>query len=271
LPRVQVKQLQLHYAAGGDGPAVVLLHELGGSAETWADLQPSLMTGGFRAVALDLRGAGRSDVSSIPYSLPDLAEDVLGLMDVLGLSQAFLVGLAVGGLLALQIAVTCRSRVLGLVLLDTPLAVPEGNKAYARQRAETVRREGMAAVVDQSISRSFPPPVAASCPEAMSAYRARFLQNNPQGYVLATLAALQGDFRETAPSLELPALVLVGEHDLLFPPEQAKMLAEALPQSTYHVIPGAGHFPPLQTPELVCNLVVPFLRQCVTRKHRGQC
>ena len=270
MPKVRINELQLHYVAGGDGPAVMLLHELGGSTETWTDLRPSLMSAGFRAVALDLPGAGRSEVPATPYSLADLADDVLGLMDVLGLSQAFLVGLAVGGLLALQMAVTSRSRVLGLVLLDATLAIPEGNKAYARHRAETALRDGMAAEVDQSISRSFPPPVAAVCPEAMSAYRIRFLRNSPQGYAFASMAALEADFRRVAPGIDFPALVLVGEHDLLFPPELAQILAETLPQSTYHVIPGAGHFPPLQTPALVCRLVTPFLRQCVGRETRSE-
>jgi 3-oxoadipate enol-lactonase len=117
----------------------------------------------------------------------------------------------------------------------------------------------MAAVVDQSISRSFPPPVAAACPQALSRYRARFLRNDPRGYALASLAFLGTDFREAASRIDVPALVLVGEHDILFPPAQARLLAEALPRATYHVIAGVGHFPPLQAPDAVCNLVVPFL------------
>jgi len=263
---LRVNHLWLHYVAQGDGPAIILLHELGGSTDTWADLQPSLVAAGFRTVALDLRGAGRSEVPAAPYSLADLADDVLTLLGVLGLSQAFFIGLAVGGMLALQLAVTSRSRVLGLVLLDATLVIPEATAAYARHRAATVLREGMAAVVDQSISRSFPPPVAAACPQVISAYRARFLQNDPHGYALASLAALEVDFRGAAAGIDLPVLVLVGEHDLLFPPEQAQMLARALPQATYHVIPGAGHFPPLQTPEMVSERVVSFLGQCVARE-----
>jgi 3-oxoadipate enol-lactonase len=269
LPEARVNQLRLHYVDEGDGPAVILLHELGGSTETWRDLQSSLVGAGFRAVALDLRGAGQSELPTAAYSLPDLAGDVLGLMDALGLPQAFLVGLAVGGLVALQVAVTSRSRVLGLILLDATLVIPEANATYAGRRAATVVREGMAAVVDQSLSRSFPPPVAAACPEAMNAYRTRFLKNNPQGYAFATAAALQADFREAARSLDLPALVLVGEHDLLFPPEQSQILAEALPQATYRVIPGAGHFPPLQAPEAVRRLVVTFLERCAAGERRS--
>ncbi len=267
---VRINGLRLHYVTEGDGPAVILLHELGGSTETWKDLQASLARAGFRAVALDLRGAGRSEVPAVAYSLSELADDVLELMDALALPQAFLVGLAVGSLVALQVAVTSRSRVAGLALLDATLAPPVANAAYARQRAATVLTEGMAAVVDQSISRSFPPPVAAACPRVMESYRDRFLQNDPQGYAFATLAALQADFRETARGLDLPALVLVGEHDLLFPPEQGKLLAEALPRATYHVIAGAGHFPPLQAPDAVRNLVVPFLTRCVAEAGRGE-
>jgi len=259
MPEVRIGELRLYYEAEGDGPGVILLHELGGSTETWSGLRPRLVGAGFRVVALDLRGAGQSDVPAAAYSLPDLADDVLRVMDAMDLAEAFLVGLAVGGLVALQCAQRCLGRVLGLVLLDTPLAIPETTAAFARRRADTVLREGMTAVVDQSISRSFPPPVAAACPQAVSRYRARFLRNDPYGYALASLASLGADFRGTASRIDVPALVLVGEHDVLFPPAEARLLAEALPRATYHVIPGAGHFPPLQTPEAVCNLVVPFL------------
>lgn len=259
MPEVRAGQLRLSYEIEGDGPGVVLVHELGGSIETWSDVRPHLVGAGLRVVALDLRGAGRSDAPAAGYGLPDLADDVLRVMDAVNLTDAVLVGLAVGGLVALQCAYERPSRVSGLVLLDTPLAIPETTAAFTRQRAEIVVREGMTAVVDQSIARSFPPPVAAACPQAMSRYRARFLRNDPRGYALASLAFLGSDFRAAASRIAVPALVLVGEHDVLFPPAQARLLAEALPRSTYHVIPGAGHFPPLQTPDAVCNLVVPFL------------
>jgi 3-oxoadipate enol-lactonase len=259
MPEVRAGQLRLHYEAAGEGVGVVLVHELGGSTETWANLQPRLVGAGLRVVALDLRGAGRSDVPAAGYGLTDLADDVLRVMDAANLSKAFLVGLAVGGLIALQCAHERPGRVLGLVLIDTPLAIPESTAAFTRQRADIVVREGMAAVVDQSLSRSFPPPVAAACPPALSWYRARFLRNDPRGYALASLAFLGTDFREAASRIDVPALVLVGEHDVLFPPAQARLLAEALPRATYHVIAGAGHFPPLQVPDALANLVVPFL------------
>ena len=244
---------------GRCGPRGGPLHELGGSTDTWADLQPRLVGAGLRVVALDLRGAGQSDVSTEGYGLTELAGDVLRVMDAANLSEAFIVGLAVGGLVAMQCAYERLSRVAGLVLIDTPLAIPESTAAFTRQRADIVVREGMAAVVDQSISRSFPPPVAAACPQAVSRYRARFLRNDPQGYAFASLAFLGADFREAASRIDVPVLVLVGEHDILFPPAQARLLAEALPRATYRVIPGAGHFPPLQAPDAVCDLVVPFL------------
>jgi 3-oxoadipate enol-lactonase len=270
LPDLHINQLRLHYLAEGNGPAVILLHELGGSTHTWQDLQPSLSAAGFRAVALDLRGAGQSEVPAGPYSLHDLALDVLAAMDALNISQAFMVGVAVGGLVALQVAVSARERVLGLVLLDTPLQVPPSVAKYSQQRTEVILQEGMAAVVDLSISRSFPPQVAAGCPEAVSAYRARFLENDPRGYALASLAVLEADFRATASGIDVPALVLVGEHDLLFPPEQVRALAVALPQATYHVIQGAGHFPPLQKPGQVRDQVLRFLGRCVEEGGEGR-
>ncbi len=263
MPQLTINGLRLHYVEEGRGPAVVLLHELGGSTCTWVDLQKSLAAAGFRTVALDLRGAGQSEVPATGYSLADLASDILAAMDCLNIAATFLVGLAVGGFVALQVAVTASNRVLGLVLLDAVLSIPKAAAEHTRQRTAVVLREGMAAVADLSISRSFPPPVARVCPTEVSAYRARFLKNDPRGYALASLAALEADFRAVANSIDVPALVLVGEHDLLFPPEQARALARALPQATCAVIPGAGHFPPLQTPAAVLGSVLSFLHQCV--------
>lgn len=265
MPGFQIGQLKLHYVVQGTGSAVLFLHELGGSTYTWADVLPSCAAAGFRAVALDMRGAGRSEVPASPYSLADLASDVLALMDALDVPDAFLVGLAVGGLVALEAAITALDRVAGLVLLDTPLLVPKATGAYSRQRAEVVLREGMSSVADRSISRSFPPPVAARCPTAVSAYRTRFLENDPRGYAFASLAVSDADFRTSAPGVDVPALVLVGEHDELFPPEKVLELARALPQATYHCIRGAGHFPPLQTPAEVSDRILRFLEGCAQR------
>jgi 3-oxoadipate enol-lactonase len=263
LSELLVNQLRLYCRIEGNGPAVVLLHELGGSSLTWTALQAALAVEGFRSIALDLRGAGQSEVTTSPYSLADLGTDVLRTMDALQIPDAFVVGLAVGGLVALEVANTAQDRVRGLVLLDTPLFIPRDVAAYSRQRAEVVLREGLDSVVDLSISRSFPATVAAMCPDVVSDYRARFLKNDPRGYALASLAVLDADFRVSAPSIAVPSLVLVGEHDLLFPPEQVKALAEALPRATFWIIRDAGHFPPLQKPGEVNDWIVSFLKSCM--------
>ena len=104
MPEVLNGPLRLYYEAAGEGAGVVLVHELGGSTKTWADLQPRLVGAGLRVVTLDLRGAGQSDVPAAGFGLTDLADDVLRVMDAANLSEAFLVALAVGGLVALQCA-----------------------------------------------------------------------------------------------------------------------------------------------------------------------
>ena len=97
MPEVRIGELRLYYEAEGDGHGVILLHELGGSTETWSGLRPRLVGAGFRVVALDLRGAGRSDIPASPYALPDLADDVLRLMNALVSPKPFLLAWLLGG------------------------------------------------------------------------------------------------------------------------------------------------------------------------------
>jgi 3-oxoadipate enol-lactonase len=258
LPEFYAGGFRMFYAERGSGPLVVLLHELGGSSKTWSSIQDDLAAQAFCAVAPDLRGAGQSEVPAEAYSLTNLGLDVLALIDTFGASSAFVIGLAAGGLVALQVAVTAPDRVRGLVLLDTPLRVSKESAAYIRRRAEKVRVEGMHAVVDVSMSRSFPPQIQVDR-RVTDAYRARFLMNSPLGYALASLAIADADFNTTVRTLNIPALVLVGEHDQIFTPAQVRELADALPQATFHVIPGAGHFPLLQKPDLVREHLATFL------------
>jgi 3-oxoadipate enol-lactonase len=252
----------------GFGVPVVLIHELGGSTETWRYLQPALRDAGFRVVALDLRGAGKSEVPSTPYSLSDLSADVVKVMDTLTIDRAFLIALAVGGFVALEAAVTRPERVRGLVLLDTPLFMTQAGASYSVRRASVVRERGMSEVVDESISRSFPSSGGPWPAQLVAAYREQYLANDPEGYALATEAILEADFRDRASQISAPALVLVGEHDVLFPPDRVRQLADALPAATYGVILRAGHFPPLQRPRAVQEHVIPFLHQRLAAESR---
>ena len=263
MPELLVANLKLHYVDRGQGPAVILIHELGGSALTWSHLSAALAAEGFRAVALDLRGSGSSALPPQIFSLADLASDVLALMDALGVAESCLVGLAAGGSIALQVAATAPKRVKAMVLIDTVASVPESAAAYTRRRAEAVLEKGMQVAVDESMSNSFPPS-ATFDPEAATLYRARYLQNDPHGYAWYSLALVDADFRDTARNLDIPALVLVGEHDRIFPPSRVRELAEALPHATYETIPGAAHFPPLQAPDAVRDRVLPFLQEWAT-------
>lgn len=258
MPELLVTNLKLHYVDRGQGPAVILIHELGGSALTWSHLSAALVAEGFRTLALDLRGSGSSAVPTQPFSLADLASDVVALMDALRIADACLIGSAAGGSIALQVAATNPERVKAMVLIDTVASVPEGAAAYTRRRAEAVLEKGMQAAVDESMSNSFPSS-ATFDPAVATLYRARYLQNDPRGYAWYSLALLSADFRDTAGRLDIPALVLVGEHDRIFPPARVRELAEALPHATYEVIPGAAHFPPLQAPDLVRDRVLSFL------------
>lgn len=118
MPSVRVGDIAVYYEIHGEGPPLVLIGGLGVDLTTFAPLA-DLLARNFRVLTFDNRGAGRTDKPDIPYSIPMMADDTVGLMDALGLSRAHMVGLSMGGRIAIEIAAEHPSRVDRLVLLST--------------------------------------------------------------------------------------------------------------------------------------------------------
>ena len=118
MPSVRVGDIAVYYEIHGQGPPLVLIGGLGVDLTVYAPLV-DLLARTFRVLTFDNRGAGRTDKPDIPYSIPMMADDTVGLMDALGLPRAHMVGLSMGGRIAIEIAAEYPSRVDRLVLLST--------------------------------------------------------------------------------------------------------------------------------------------------------
>jgi 3-oxoadipate enol-lactonase/4-carboxymuconolactone decarboxylase len=235
-------------------PALVLLHSLGTSLHVW-DAQAASLSASFRVIRTDLRGHGLTSVTPGPYSIPGLARDVLDVLDALGVDRFLLGGLSIGGMIAQSIAAQAPQRVRALVLCDTAMAIPPAE--LWRQRAATVRAEGMASIAEAVLARWVTPGFRDA--PAAHGLRAMLLRTDPQGYAGAAEAIAAADLTADTAALRLPTLVLVGDQDAATPLASAQAMATAIPGAQLVVLKDAAHIPTVEQPAAVTAAIGDFL------------
>ena len=252
---VNANGLAMHVQVDGPeaAPVLVLLHSLGTSLHVW-DAQARALAGPFRIVRPDLRGHGLTGVTPGPYSIAAMAGDVLALLDAMGIGQAHVGGLSIGGLVAQSIAHQAPGRVSSLILCDTALALPPPQGW--RDRAALVRTQGIPAIADAVMARWVTPGFMQD-PAAIG-LRAMLLRTDPEGYAAAAEAIAAADLSADTAGLSVPALVLVGERDEATPVSSAEALCKALGGSLA-LLPGAAHIPTVEVPDLVSSAIRQFL------------
>ncbi|GGF57164.1 alpha/beta hydrolase [Azorhizobium oxalatiphilum] len=245
---IGLDHVTLRYTLSGRGEhTLVLLHELGGTLESFDGLMPALEQR-FRVLRYDQRGAGWSEKPRAPFFLADHISDLRQLLAMFRLTEPVMIaGVAAGAAIAVSHALETPHAVSALALCAPALTVASERVRYLAERSERAISKGMAAITDTSLDRSFPP-VMRRDPAAYLAYRARFLANDPVGYAHANMALADVRLEERLGQLIQPCLVLSGTHDLLRPPEAVRQLAALIPHATYAEI-DSGHIMPVQAPE----------------------
>lgn len=229
---------RLHYASEGDPskPALLLSNSLGASLDMWAP-QVEAFAGHFHLVRYDTRGHGRSDVTPGPYTIAQLGDDAVALLDHLGIRQAHFAGVSMGGLTGQWIALHRPDRLLRLALCNTAAYI--GPPENWTSRAEKVRAEDMGSIADAVVSRWLTPCYAEAEPELFASLRRTLATNSAEGYAAACLAVRDADFRRQLPQITAPTLVVSGAHDLPTPPAEGQFLAANIPGAKYIELSGA--------------------------------
>ena len=243
----------LHATIAGHGSGVVLLHELGGSLHSF-DAVAERLTDRFRVLRYDQRGAGQSEKPRAAFTIGDHADDLDALLRRSDLARpVILVGIAAACAIAAQYTLDRPSNVAGLLLCGPVMAAAGLQATYLTERSERAVREGMRAVVDPSLERSYPPHLRADG-ETFAAYRARILGNHPVGYASAHRALTAATIEHRLGELAVPCDVLAGRHDLLRSTEQLRETAGRIPGASFTVV-DSGHLMAVQTPGLVADAV----------------
>ena len=253
---VRVEDIDVHLQQSGpaDGPALLLLHSLGTQGAIWDD-QAEALAGRYRVIRPDFRGHGLTGVTPGPYAVEALARDILALMDRLPVPQAYVAGVSLGGLVAQSLAIQAPDRVLGLILVDTALALPPAQTW--RDRASLVRSQGIEPLVEPVVARWVTAGSLAT--PAANGLRAMLRRTDPEGYAAAAEAVGAADFTEAARTIRAPTLVLVGDGDVATPPSSADALSRAIPGSRLEILADAAHIPTVERPEAVTAAMERFL------------
>ena len=232
--------VELHAVVEGpaDAPVVVLAGSLGSTLEMW-DPQVGALSERFRVVRYDARGHGRSPAPPGPYSLDDLVDDLVGLLDRLQVERAHLVGLSLGGMTAMRLAVREPSRVdrLALMCTSAKFAAP----VPWAERATTVRAEGTAAVAEAVVDRWFTPALRDSDPALVDRMRAMVAATPAEGYASCCTAIEHMDLLQDLPRIAAPTLAVAGADDPATPPDHLATIAGAVPGARLLVLPQAAH------------------------------
>jgi 3-oxoadipate enol-lactonase/4-carboxymuconolactone decarboxylase len=252
---VHAHDLTIHVQLSGPpgAPPLLLLHSLGTSLHVW-DAQAEALSRSFRVIRPDLRGHGLTTVTHTA-SIARMAQDALAVLDALGVGQAHVAGLSIGGMIAQSLAAQAPDRVASLILCDTALAIPPPEGWHSR--AALVRRDGMGEVADAVMARWVTPGFVNE-PAAIG-LRAMLLRTDPQGYAAAAEAIADADLTAETATLKVPALVIVGDQDMATPLASAQALAAAIAGASLVVLEGAAHIPTVETPEAVTDAVYRFL------------
>jgi 3-oxoadipate enol-lactonase len=259
MPALFANNVHLNYVEAGAGePPLLILHGLGGSHEMWLPLLPELARSR-RVIAGDHRGHGASDKPGGAYTVDLFARDWAAALDALGVTRAHVLGLSLGGAVAMRLAADHPERVGKLVLEDT-WAYPHPD-FITQLKARLALLEGgdVRAYADAAIAQVFSDEYARTHPDVMDAYRARAAKADPASLAAAVGACVAHDMRGALGRITAPTLVIVGARDRLTPAAHAEYLAAAIPGARLHRFDNSAHFPNIEEDKEFVRVVETFL------------
>jgi len=241
---IQIDGASIHYLKEGTGPAVVLLHSLGGHAEMWRSTIDALRKS-FTVIAPDARGHGNSALAE-PVTVERFAQDAIAIADALGIPRFGVMGISMGGQAAMHIAAKASERVNFLIAADTSLgAAGKGTDRVAETEKRIAELGPRAFAEEYTRSR-----LQKTTPDqAMHAFSDMVVKTLPDVYVTQLRSILSQDLRPHVSKIRCPALVVVGANDVSTPVAAATALRDAIPGARLEIIENANHLSNIDQPE----------------------
>ncbi len=255
---IELNGVGLRYELTGKGErTIVLVHEMGGTMESWDEVAPRLATAR-RVLRYDTRGAGMSSKVRGRLTIDTMADDILGLLDVTGIKgKVALAGIAVGGAIALHFAARYPQRASAVVACSPATSIERDRQSAVLARVAEIETAGMAFAVDGSMHNGYPDELRDN--EArFASYRARWLGNDPASYATIYRMLAATDLTHELTQLSCPVLVIGGELDRSRPAAVSEAIARTIPGAHYKLL-RTGHYMAAITPELIADTISEFL------------
>lgn len=252
-----MKSVNLFYKEAGKGPMMILLHGYPLDHSIWSPIVPFL-TREARLIMPDLRGHGQSPSPDGIYTMPEMANDVLNLLDQLGEEKAILVGHSMGGYVVLNFQHQYPNRMSGLALVASRAGSDSAERKQERiNTANQVLKSGVGLVADSMLTR------LSSKTSLYPRLTDIMLRTSAKG-IAGTLRGIAE--REDATSwlqqVKIPSLVLAGEMDMIVPLDESRNMSEAMPDCELVIAKGCGHMPMMESPGLTAGTLFKLIKRC---------
>jgi 3-oxoadipate enol-lactonase len=256
-------RLKIHYIVSNQigRPTVLLLHGLGANGSSWGLQIPALTEAGFRSLMPDARSFGQSSYPGGNHSIANMAEDMAKLLNELGVKSAHVVGISMGGAIALQLTIDYPYFVDKLVLVNTFAHLRPDRLSiwiYFIIRLALVHTLGLPAQARSVTKRIFPYPHQA---ELRQLLYDQIIQANPKGYRATMRALARFDARGRSKGIHAPTLVITGENDTTVPLKIQEALVKNIPNASQVMISNAGHAVIVDQPDKFNDALMTFLMQ----------
>jgi 3-oxoadipate enol-lactonase len=257
LPFTTANGISIHYKLeGAKGPAVLLLHEMGGTLESWDKVAPGLFDN-FRVLRYDQRGAGLSEKVRAQFGNDTAVGDLEALLKELKLQAPYhIVAVAASSTIALAFREKHPKDVSSLTLCNPALGVDPSRAGALNDRADLAEREGMRGVLAITLDKSYPQELTDR--ETYENYRGRYLANDPVGFAHANRMLARTNVVSMLPNINVPTMVVGGRQDTVRPLAGSQEIAGKIPNARFEAI-DAGHFMPTTGPAALLALLKDFL------------
>jgi pimeloyl-ACP methyl ester carboxylesterase len=277
MPKVMVKDIQMYYEVKGEGFPLVMIQGLGGTLEGWDPRSVDGLSKHFKLILFDNRGAGRTDLSKGEYTIRLFADDTASLMNALGISKAYVLGMSMGGMIAQELAINYPQKVSKLILCSTssqPSYSKEGFRVLEAVSQLSVE-EMTKLILSFPFTLDYPQDLLKLYPMIVFGQTSEFDKENPdlvrrllqqrtkhptsqEGFRHQYDAVLGFNTQARLQQIKVPTLVLQGKKDRLVPPENGSILAKAIPNATLVYLENSAHVLLEETEEML-KVIIQFL------------
>jgi 3-oxoadipate enol-lactonase len=248
--------LRCEFTGGGDR-TLVLVHEMGGSLDSWDDIAPRF-AGLRRVLRYDTRGAGLSQKVRGELTFGTMADDIAALLDHYRVTgKVALAGIAVGGAIALQFAARYPERTSAVAVGSPATGIAAERRGPALERLAQIEAGGMAIAVEDAMLNGYAPELRGDL-DRFARFRGRWLGNDPASYATIWRMLATADMDAELARIACPVLVIGGSLDRVRPPPAAQAVADCIPGARYTEI-RTGHYMAVQTPDLLADTIDGFL------------